>query len=70
MKKITSFLMMMVMCCVSAFAQFDESLTAVTDLSELNDNAVYTIHSERTFLLYSDACPNVLASGMVKSWAT
>ena len=63
MKKITSFLMMMVMCCVSAFAQFDESLTAVTDLSELNDNAIYTIHSERTFLLYSDACPNVLASG-------
>ena len=63
MKKITSFLMMMVMCCVSAFAQFDESLTAVTDLSELNDNAVYTIHSERTFLLYSDACPNVIATG-------
>ena len=63
MKKITSFLMMMVMCCVSAFAQFDESLTAVTDLSELNDNAVYTIHSERTFLFYSDACPNVIATG-------
>ncbi|MEE0984774.1 MAG: T9SS type A sorting domain-containing protein [Bacteroidaceae bacterium] len=63
MKKITSFLMMMVMCCVSAFAQFEESLTAVTDLSELNDNAIYTIHSERTFLLYSDACPNVIASG-------
>ena len=63
MKKITSFLMMMVMCCVSAFAQFEESLTAVTDLSELNDDAIYTIHSERTFLLYSDACPNVIASG-------
>ena len=40
MKKITSFLMMMVMCCLNTFAQFDEALTAITDLSELSDNAV------------------------------
>ena len=63
MKKITSFLMMMVMCCLNTFAQFDEALTAITDLSELSDDAVYTIHSERTFLFYSDAVPDKIASG-------
>ena len=63
MKKITSFLVMMVLCCVSAFAQFDEVLTPVTDLEQLSDDAVYTIHSERTFLFYSTAVPNQIASG-------
>ena len=63
MKKITSFVMMMVMCCVGAFAQFDEALTPVTDLEQLSDDAVYTIHSERTFLFYSTAVPNQIASG-------
>ena len=63
MKKITSFLVMMVLCCVSAFAQFDEVLTPVTDLEQLSDDAVYTIHSERTFLFYSPAVPGQIASG-------
>ena len=63
MKKILSFLMMMVLCCLNTFAQFEEALTAIQDLSELRDDAVYTIHSERTFLFYSDAVPDVIASG-------
>ena len=63
MKKITSFLVMMVLCCVSAFAQFDEALTPVTALEQLSDDAVYTIHSERTFLFYSPAVPGQIASG-------
>ena len=54
---------MMVLCCVSAFAQFDEALTPVTALEQLSDDAVYTIHSERTFLFYSSAVPGQIASG-------
>ena len=54
---------MMVMCCISAFAQFENALTPVTDLSQLKDDAVYTIHSERTFLMYNDAFPDKLSTG-------
>ena len=63
MKKITSFLLMMVMCCISAFAQFENALIPVTDLSQLKDDAVYTIHSERTFLMFNDAFPDKLSTG-------
>lgn len=63
MKKITVFMMMMVLCCLNTFAQYEEALTAITDLSELRDDAIYTIHSERTFLFYSEAVPDKIASG-------
>ena len=63
MKKITAFMLMMVLCCLNTFAQYEEALTAITDLSELRDDAIYTIHSERTFLFYSEAVPDKIASG-------
>ena len=60
MRKITSFLMM-VLFSVVAFAQ--GGVTPITNLDDLNNESVYTIKSPRTFLLYSVALPNTLATG-------
>ena len=59
MRKITSFLMM-VLFSVVAFAQ---GVRPITSLEELNNESVYTIKSSRTFLLYSEAFPNNLVTG-------
>ena len=53
MKKITSFLTLMVLCCVSAFAQ--AGMTPVTSLEQLTDETIYTIASARCALIYNPA---------------
>ncbi|MBO5871405.1 MAG: hypothetical protein J6Q75_02020, partial [Bacteroidaceae bacterium] len=39
----------------------------VTELSQLSNEKVYTIRSERAFLLFSDKMPNQLCSSTGKS---
>jgi len=57
MKK-TLFLMFALLCTVVQGWSADK----VTDLSQLNDDEVYTIRSERAFLLYSDTPTEKLAT--------
>ncbi len=52
--------MMMVLCCVGAFAQYENALTPVTDLSQLNDETFYTVRTARCALIYNPAQPNAL----------
>ncbi len=61
MKK-TFFLMLALLCCaVQGWAD------KVTDLSQLSNDKVYVISSERAFLLYSDKVPGELCSSTGKS---
>ena len=61
MKKIF-FLMLTLLCCaVQGWAD------KVTDLSQLSNDKVYVISSERAFLLFSDKVPNELCSSTGKS---
>jgi hypothetical protein len=58
MKKITSFLLM-VLASVVAIAQ---GVTPVTSLDQLSDEKIYTLTSKRATLLYWDKYPNKLCS--------
>ena len=65
MKKI--FFMLVSFLCMAFAAQ---AQTAVTELSQLSNDKVYTLRSERCFLLYSDKVPGVLCSSTGNSVGT
>ncbi len=64
MKKI--FFMLVSFLCLAFAAQAQ----TVTDLSQLSNDKVYTLRSERCFLLYSDKVPGVLCSSTGNSVGT
>ena len=49
---------------------FSAQAAVVTDLSQLSNDKLYTIRSERAFLLYSANCPTKLASSTGKAVGT
>ena len=61
MKKI--YLMLISLLCIAFSAQAQ----VVTSLDQLSNDKVYTIRSERAFLLFSDKMPNQLCSSTGKS---
>lgn len=61
MKKIFFLMLALLGCTVQGWAD------KVTDLSQLDNDKVYTIRSERAFLLFSDKVPNELCSSTGKS---
>ena len=58
MKKITSFLMMVLFSVVT----FAQAVNPITSLDQLKNDAVYTLRSERCFLLYTSEMPNMLCT--------
>ena len=58
MKKITSFLMMVLFSVVT----FAQAVNPITSLDQLKNDAVYTIKSARCFLLYTSELPNMLCT--------
>ena len=58
MKKITSFLMMVLFSVVT----FAQAVNPITSLDQLKNDAVYTIKSSRCFLLYTSELPNMLCT--------
>ena len=65
MRKIS--LMLVTLFCTLFAAQ---AQTTVTDLSQLSNDKVYTLKSERAFLLYSAAVPGEICSSNGKSVGT
>lgn len=61
MKKIYLLMLALLCCTVQGWAD------KVTDLSQLDNDKVYTIRSERAFLLFSDKMPGELCTSTGKS---
>lgn len=64
MKKI--YLMLISFLCLAFSAQ----AAVVTDLSQLSNDKLYTIRSERAFLMYSSSCPTKIAASTGKNVGT
>ena len=62
MKKTLLMLLILLSTSVSVWAD------KVTDLSQLSNDKVYTIRSERAFLLYSENLPSELCSSTGRTW--
>ena len=49
---------------------FSAQAAVVTDLSQLSNDKLYTIRSERAFLMYSPNCPTKIAASTGKAVGT